>query len=594
MMKSFLDWKEELASIEPSGEMELLRGRAGESTLRIDKTYLHSRYRPREEAARLIDDAGLDLDRPILVVGLGLGYHVAALLARGATQVAGIEGGKAVAHLALQAGVLDAYDVLLGLGKMEDIVDTSAYHSFAQSLPQVLVHPPTARLHPEYAEAAVVSLSRAALSDKHLHIAVVGPMYGGSLPITGYLERAFRNLGHQTLLVDTSQAWDLYGAVTQTVKSKQASNQLTNGLTTLLSEWCYARVAEFAPDICIVLAQAPVTPQFPLRLAKEGIVSAFWYVENWRHLPYWKDIAPYYDYFFHIQRGEFEEKLTAAGCPAHAFVQTACSSDVHKPVSLNGQEQQEYGCDLSFAGAGYYNRIEMFRALTDYSFKIWGVNWNVRELQPHVCRPDERFGPTQFAKMVAGSKISLNLHSSTMHEGVDPKCDAINPRVFEIAACGGFQLCDPCIGLDSLFDFESELPVYRDLTEMRAKIDYYLAHPDERAHIAARARERVLREHTYENRAQQMLDCLIEQYGSRILRKGVRVQRTMTEMAARVGTDTSLGSYLSSLPPDLLFTHENISALYKRGHAERSYPEKVFAYLSEVRDFAETVLEMQP
>jgi len=341
------------------------------------------------------------------------------------------------------------------------------------------------------------------------------------------------------------------------------------------------------------MAQAPVGPKFPLRLAKEGIVTAFWYVENWRHLPYWQDIAAYYDYFFHIQPGEFEEKLAEVGCPAHAYVQTGCDPAVHRPVELTGDEEREFACDISFAGAGYYNRVQMFSGLTDYKFKIWGVNWPGRELQPLLCRPGERFTAERFAKIVAGSKISLNLHSSATHEGVDSKCDAINPRVFEIAACGGFQLCDPCVGLDQLFDFESELPVYRDLTELRAKIDYFLAHPDERAQTAARARERALRDHTYQNRAQQMLDLIIERYGARILRKGVRVQRTVAEMAERIGRDTPTGQYLASLPPDLLFTHENVNAQLTKPHADLTYPEKVFVYLREVRDFAETLLALR-
>src|SRR5690606_1768021 len=122
--------------------------------------------------------------------------------------------------------------------------------------------------------------------------------------------------------------------------------------------------------------------------------------------------------------------------------------EIHKPVELDPDEQATYACDISFAGAPYLNRVQMFQALTDYNFKIWGPDWPGRELHKLVQRPGERFTPEMFAKIVAGSKINLNLHSSAAHEGIDPGCDAINPRVFEIAACGGFQLCDPAIGLE--------------------------------------------------------------------------------------------------------------------------------------------------
>ena len=587
-MKPARDWIAELAHVETGPDVEGLESRGGEPTVKVNGVYLHSRYRPREEAARLIDSAGLDLERPVLVVGAGLGYHVTELNQRGAAQVAVVEPTATVAKLAVE-GLLRDSDVMLGVGDIDAIAATAEFQEFARRIPQVLVHPPTAKVHPEYCERAVAVAAKTSLGQQHLRIAVVGPMYGGSLPIAGYLERAFASLGHVTLLIDNSPAWPLYQQATEGVQSKHGSAQLGNILAHFLGEWTYARAAEFAPDICIVMAQAPVNPNFPARVSKEGVVTAFWYVENWRHMPYWRDVAPRYDCFFHIQPGEFEDELDRAGCPCHAFIQTGCDPEIHKPVELRPDERSEYGCDLSFAGAGYANRVQMFKGMTDYDFKIWGVDWAASELKPLLCRPQQRFTPEQFAKIVAGSKISLNLHSSTVHEGVDPNCDAVNPRVFEIAACGGFQLCDPCIGLDALFDFNTELPVYRDLQGLRSKVDYFLEHTDERREFARCARERALRDHTYDKRAEAMLECILDAYGSRLLRKGIRVQRTVAEMAGRAGRGTSLGKYLASLPPDLPFTHENINQQLVTATTEMTYPEGVFAYLREVRSFAETL-----
>ena len=590
-MKPAREWKEELAKAVVGGDIERIPGRGGEPTLKVGNVFLHSRYDPREEAAHLVDSAQLDLKRPVLVIGVGLGYHVLELLRRGAA-VAAVEFDSAVARLAIE-GPLGDTDVLLGVGSVDEIAESEGFRTFAVKIPQVLVHPPTARLHPTCADDMIMRTITTGLSVQRLRIAVVGPMYGGSLPIAGYLERGFRALGHTTAFVDNSQAWGLYRNATEGIKTKRAAEQLGNMLANFLGEWSYARVAEFGPDICVVMAQAPVGPTFPVRLSKDGIVTAFWYVENWRHFPYWKEIAPYYDVFFHIQPGEFEQRLSEAGAHCHAYVQTGCDPEIHKPATLAPDERRIYGCDVSFAGAAYMNRIQLFKGLTDYSFKIWGVGWSARELQGLVRDPEQRFTPEKFAKIVAASKINLNLHSSTTHDGVDPKCDAINPRVFEIAACGGFQLCDPCIGLETLFDLESELPVYRDLQELRERIAYFLANPQERAECARRARERVLREHTYEKRAQQMLDVILGNYGQRLLKKGIRIQRTMSEMARIVGRDTDLGTYLASLPPDLLFTHENVCEQLTRATSEMCYPEKVFAYLREVRNFAETLLALR-
>ncbi len=590
-MKPAREWMKDLADVALDERVVRVEGRGGEPTLRVDSVFLHSRYNPREEAVRLIDSAGLDLARPVLVVGLGLGYHVLELVARGG-DVAVVEPDVRVGRLALEGPMRDS-GVLMGVGDSEIIAASDVFREFVARSPQVLVHPPTARLHPAFAAAISEEAARGALNDRRLSVAVVGPLYGGSLPIARYLERGFARLGHRTLFVDNSIAWTLYESSTGSVKSAKAAGQLGALLTHFLSEWSYARVMEFAPDICIAVAQAPVGPGFPARLRKEGIVSAFWFVENWRHLPYWREIAPLYDHFFHIQPGEFEKQLREAGCVHHAYVQTGCDPEVHKPVALDASERKAFECDLSFAGAGYLNRIQVFRGLTDYDFKIWGVEWNALELAPLVCEEGVRFTPEQFAKIVAGSKINLNLHSSQTHEGVDPDCDAINPRVFEIAACGGFQLCDPCKGLESLFDFERELPVYHDLVELREKADYYLAHPDERKAIAQRARARVLQDHTYEKRAQQMLDALLSTHGKQMLKKGIRAQRTVGEMVERVGRDTPLGVHLASLSPDLLFTHENICERAPWMGIRPGYVEGVFAYLKELRTSAEALLALR-
>ena len=587
-MRSAADWKRNLASLPPSTrEVEYIEGRGKDPTLRVGGVYLHSRYNPRDEAMRFLDSANLDPNRPVLVVGAGLAYHVLALAHRG-SEVAVIEPNSAVARVALE-GEFGTTSIPLAIGGVSDLVTDPGVQAFAEQLPQLVVHPATATVEPEFCAAFCEQFAFTTLAARRLSVAVVGPMFGGSLPIAGYLERAFRNLGHRTLLVDNSVGWQLYQAVDGSVQNARPKQQLTAMLTNFLSEWSYARVAEFGADVCIVLAQAPVGNVFPIRLANEGVVSAFWFVENWRHMAYWRDIAPLYDYFFHIQPGDFEAKLTEAGAPRHAFVQTACDPDVHKPVVLSDEERDAFSCDVSFAGAPYLNRVQMFQGLTDYNFRIWGPGWPGRELQRLVQRPGERFTPELFAKIVAGSKINVNLHSSAAHEGIDPGCDAINPRVFEIAACGGFQLCDPAAGLQQFFDFERELPIYRSLPELRGKIDHFLARPEACREIAAAARDRVLREHTYEHRAAHMLDLVLKAYGPRLLRKGIRVRRTAAEMAARMDQDSTLGDFFASLPKDLLITQESVNAHLEGPHNAMRYPEKVFIYLREVRNFAETL-----
>lgn len=588
-MKPAREWKAELAGVAARDDVQLVAGRGGDPTLKVGELLLHSRYDPKREACQLVESAQFEPGRPVLVIGLGLGYHALELVRRG-FDVAVVEPDALVARYAVEGPMADS-TILLGVGEPDAITGEEAFRAFARKMPQVLTHPPTSKRSGGFVDAITTELGRIALGGRHLSVAVVGPMFGGSLPITDYLARAFQSLGHRVLKVDNEVGWPLFQAVSAGVETARARDQLGAMVTNLLSEWSYARVAEFNPEFCVVLAQAPVARNFAARLAQQGIVSAYWFVENWRHMPYWKQVALEYDCFFHIQPGEFEQRLDEIGCRNHAFIQTGCDPEIHRAAKLTRVEKEIYGCDISFAGAGYYNRNRVFRGLTDYKFKIWGVNWTERELAPLLQRREERFTPDEFMKIVAGTKINLNLHASMHCEGIDPQSDAINPRVFEIAAAGGFQVCDPCVGLERLFDFETELPVYRSLAELREHIDYFLAHPEARRAFAERARARALKEHTYARRAEAMLDFMQSRHGARLLRRGVCAQRSIGEVRDRVGQDTEFGRYLGGLPADALFVPEVMRALVAQCAGRDTYPAQLFRYLFEVRDFADALLK---
>ena len=569
-------WAASLADHTIAADLEQSQSRSGAPTLRIGGLQFHSRYNPEQEADRLVDAADLEAGSSVLVVGSGLGYHVLSLLQRG-HKVVVLEPDTDVLKLAV-SGPLANSDCLLGSGEIPHPGSDPVLDDFFATTPRILVHPPTAQRHAEYVSTIQSSVPVRALTGKKLSIAIVGPMYGGSLPIAGYLADAFARLGHYTRYINHEDAWPLYEKITATVQGEKPSAQLTEFYTNFLSEWTYAQVAEFNPEICIVLAQAPVAPNFAARLRGNGILTAFWYVENWRHMGYW---------------GEFEKKLDGIGCRHHAHVQTACDPTRHCPATLSEKDQEHYSCDVSFAGAGYYNRIEVFKGLGDYDFKIWGVNWSERYLRRHLPDGEQRFDSETFMKIVAGSAINLNLHSSSSHSGVDPACDAINPRVFEIAAAGGFQVCDPCIGLDALFDFETELPVYRSLRELREQLDYFLAHPEERTAMAKAAQTRVLADHTYEIRAHAMLQHIFEAHGTALLDRGIRTIRSVEETMDRLDKDSDLYAWLRTLPGETPFTYEVMSQLTPPLGSVKIPAEALFTYMCQVKSNADAMNKLR-
>jgi glycosyltransferase involved in cell wall biosynthesis len=85
----------------------------------------------------------------------------------------------------------------------------------------------------------------------------------------------------------------------------------------------------------------------------------------------------------------------------------------------------------------------------------------------------------------------------------------VNRRLFEITACGLPLVTDLVEnGLSTLFDLGSEIITYRSTQECIEAIGALLRDDERRATIARAGRDRVLAEHTYEHRAESIIQTL--------------------------------------------------------------------------------------
>lgn len=345
-----------------------------------------------------------------------------------------------------------------------------------------------------------------------LRILVVLPCYGGSLPMGEYCVTALQDLGHS---VDVFNAPSFYGAFSALKELRihmSRLESLESSLLEVLSQAIYAKVEIFEPDFVLALAQAPVTRQLLKRLRRDGVLTAMWFVEDFRLFTYWRVFAPLYDFFFTLQKSPFLEELKAAGMPNGVYLPAAALPSFHRPVELSRQEQTIFGSAVSFVGAGYPNRRTAFRHFLPYDFKIWGSDWkNAPELVPYLQRKGARISPEDTVKIFNASQINLNLHSSIRAMPPIQPGDFINPRTFEIAACGAFQLVDQRSLLSECFSLsgkDQELETFSDMAELEEKIAYFLNHSEERQLLAQRAREKVLARHTYRHRMSELLKTI--------------------------------------------------------------------------------------
>lgn len=99
------------------------------------------------------------------------------------------------------------------------------------------------------------------------------------------------------------------------------------------------------------------------------------------------------------------------------------------------------------------------------------------------------------------SKINFNCTSRQM-------IGAVNQRVFDVPACGGFVLTDYREQMEGLFDLDCEAVVYRSPEEIPELIQALLADSRRRKKITAAARQRILHEHTYTARLARLLETM--------------------------------------------------------------------------------------
>jgi spore maturation protein CgeB len=209
----------------------------------------------------------------------------------------------------------------------------------------------------------------------------------------------------------------------------------------------------------------------------------------------------------------FETYFSFAGGPALRELETSwgarhaealyCGVDVqvYRPVPTDPR----YTCLLSYLGTYAADRqpavIDMLfapaRARPRDTFFLAGAQYPPMQLPPNVVHQIHVY-PRDHAALYCSSSATLNLTRQPMRQyGWAP-----STRLFEAAASGACIITDTWPGLDVLFEPGREVLLADTCTEVLRHLDGLSE--ARRAAVGQAARERVLREHTYEQRALQV------------------------------------------------------------------------------------------
>ncbi len=572
-------------SLSSGGMVEPVEAKSGVGKVfRFGSTFFHSSYKPEEEAARGVSNLPASADS-VWVFGLGYGWHLRELIKRNLNIVVvepSLEIFKSSVENGELAEIFEKCHVIVGSSFREKLSASNLANA------ALLSHRPyLSFFETEFNRLETAFTVKSFLSRKPLKIMLTSPIYGGSETTYRYTADALRRIGAKVLPFDVTPFAGSFFKLENFTKNERHLGQLRSLFSGMLGEAATAFADQERPDIILVMAQSPLDTGVLSRLKGLNVPLAFWFVEDFRTIKYWDRVAPFYDYFFTIQRGEFFEKLGSAGAKNVAYIPQAAAPEVMRPAELSSEDKEKYGSDISFMGAGYKNRQEFFNGLLDYDFKIWGTEWNLStEVGKRVQNENRRMAPEEYSKVFNASKININLHSSSLLAGIDPVGDFVNPRVFELAACGAFQLVDSRAELEPLMKAGEEIVTFSSQKDLRKKIDYYLKNDDEREKIASAGRKRVLEDHTFDRRLEDILRIIIETKGDKLGERAVapvwNSRNLVKNIIKEAGDMPELVEFLKKFDQEKVLSVEEVMDEIAKGEGTLSRVESIMQMIDQI------------
>lgn len=165
--------------------------------------------------------------------------------------------------------------------------------------------------------------------------------------------------------------------------------------------------------------------------------------------------------------------------------------------------------DVSFFGYGSDFREEWMKKLItipsmmlpDVKFAVAGTGFKVN-LGKAELMGDLSY--SEWTRFSSRSKINLNI-TRWSHTSVYASSTL---RPFELAAFGACIISQPYNGIEKWFEIGKELIVVNDENEAVEAYKYLLGNQEKREEFGHNARNRILKEHTYRNRATQLVNII--------------------------------------------------------------------------------------
>lgn len=250
-------------------------------------------------------------------------------------------------------------------------------------------------------------------------------------------------------------------------------------------------VSSFRPDLVVCNAGAmSLTPTMHQELRSQGIITVGIALSD-------PDVFPaqgrHYAHLFDLYYTNAEVSLRQyeeIGVKAR-LLPFAASASFHRPMP---EVKKAY--DVIIVGHPRADRLAVVKEL-DKHFKVgvYGKGWRYLGIFPR----GRQVNGEEHVKALNSGKAYISF-SKTVAGYINVKVG-----LFEAVACGTPVFTEEFPEMEKYFKYGKEIVGYDSIPELVTKLKDYLGHPSKLATLASNARERLLREHTWVRRWEQVL-----------------------------------------------------------------------------------------
>jgi spore maturation protein CgeB len=251
-------------------------------------------------------------------------------------------------------------------------------------------------------------------------------------------------------------------------------------------------VLDLRPDLAMFcLFQDEIAVDTVGAMTQAGIKTFNWFCDDhWRFESFSSRYAPAFSLVTTTDR-EALPKYASIGYSSVLLTQWACNQHAFAPRPA----APKY--DVTLVAQRYGDRPKAVRALRRAGIDVscWGQGW-----------PHGRLDHDEMVNVFSSSRINLNFSKS--YRGrlwrKRPLTHQLKARLFEIAGSGGFVLTERSPHLEQYFTIDEEVAVFDRVDDLVPQVEFWLKHETEREQVARAGYERVMAEHTYEKRFEQI------------------------------------------------------------------------------------------